>query len=288
MFEKIKEDFYESLIKSIKARKKFLKLTQEDMLRDPKRVSKILNIHRDKNHPYLIGPSEYPRLNYLFLCKDNNSFKDKNDLFIDTKDFIKKCGNNYDEMLWGHIDWDKMFRDTITELSKLDESEELGELFEDTLVDYAPYANIKYEGLRSGCAKIFYSEDEKDMAKQYAIIWAHLRHGSGLFKQTFYEKFSGKTLKEFDKEFSEFISKYLEKRKPNDYSLGLQVCMIHKNISGYEAKWRSIDGVQWDDVSDEESGLAKLLREYVYNGRNYIKKLEECQQKFDALHVDIQ
>ncbi len=219
-----------------------------------------------------------------------------------TEYYEKKNGINYDKMLWGHINWDKMFQNVITELSELyipeglkelsentlidntevselNSLEDFGKLFEETLVDYVPYVNIKYENL--------HSEEDRKRVRQDAIEWVHLRHGSGLFKQTFYEKFSGKNLQEFDKRFFEFISEYLEKRKPNDYSIGSLVRKMHISISKYEAEWHSIDGVQQDDVSDEESDSEKLFREYVDNVRNNIKKLEEYQQKFDALHVDI-
>ncbi len=287
MFEEIRKEFYESLAKSIKDRRKSLKIIREEILPDPRRVTKIENITRDAHHPYLIGRDEYPRLIWLFRSKDFKEFKEKDVTTTDAEILRKECGRNYDEMLWGHIDWDKMFKDIITELSESNSSENLGKLFEDTLADYVPYAKTKYDGLYPECAKIYFPPDERERKRQDAIKWVHLQHGSGLFKQTFYEKFSCKTLQEFDKKFSEFISKYLEERKPNNYSLSSQVRAMRINISGYEAKWQSLDGVRYGYMSDEESGLEKLLREYINNGQQYMKELEEYQQKFDALHVVI-
>lgn len=287
MFEEIQKNFYESLVKSMKDRKKFLKLIRDDILSDPARVSKILNITRDAHHPYLIGKNEYPRLIYLFLCKDHDSFKKEDILNVEIKKLREKCGNNYDKMLWEHIDWDKMFQDVITELSKFDISEEPGKTFEKTLVDYIPYAVIKYDELPFNYPRIFIFPVEKEQKRRDAIEWVHLRHGSGLFKQTFYKRFSGKTLLEFDKEFPEFISDYLHERKPNPYSLGSQAYNTLKNISGYVAYWASLDEVQYSDISDKKSDLVKLLEEYIKNGREQIQKFEKYQKDFDVFHIDI-
>lgn len=287
MFEEVKATFYMSLAKSIKKRKEILKLKRDDILPDPTRVSRIVKHIRNEHYPYLIGKGEYPYLNYLFLCKDHDSFIKEDVLNIEAEQHIKKFGNNYDEMFWGHIDWDKMFQDVIAELLKLDISEGFGKMFEDTLVDYVPYAVIRYDELPFEYARIYIFPDERDIKRRDAVKWVHLRHGSELFKQIFYEKFGGKNLCDFDKKFSEFISDYLEKKKPNDYSLGLQAYNVFKNVSGYSAQWQHFAEVQYSDISDEKSDLAKLLREYMDNGQEQIKKLEKFQQDFDAFQINI-
>lgn len=287
MFKKTKDSFYQSLGKSIEYRKKALNLKRDDILKDERRVSKIVGAKRNKHYPYLICRGEYPRLYYLFLCEDYNSFINENDFNIETEELIKKCGGNYDKMLWGHIDWDKMFLDVITELSEFGITEDMGKLFADTLIDYAPYANIRYDELPYKYARIWIPPNEEEKKRQAAINWVHLRHGSRLFKQTFYEKFSGKTLREFDKEFSEFVSDYLEKRKPNEYSLGLQAYNFHKTISRTAAYWQSRDGVRYGYMSDGEVKLEPLFKNYYNNGREQMKAFEEYQKKFDEFHIDI-
>lgn len=54
----------------------------------------------------------------LFLCEDHNSFieeKKREDERRAEKKLKSKKGRNYDKMLWGHIDWDEMFRNVIAE-----------------------------------------------------------------------------------------------------------------------------------------------------------------------------
>lgn len=297
MFEKTKDSFYQSLGESIKNRKKALGLIRKKILKDERRVSRIIHGIRNEHYPYLICRSEYPHLNLLFQCESKNDFIFKNDLIIDTKEFVEKCGKiNCDEMLWGHINWDKMFQDVITELSELLESSELSELksseelvklFKDTLVDYVPYAGIRYDELPHEYGRIFIPLDEKKEKRKNAIERVHLRHGSELFKQTFLERFSGKKLREFDKEFLDFVSDYLNKRKPNDYSLGLQAYNFHKSISRIAIRWQSLAEVQYVDMPVKKSNFQILLEEYIKYGREQMKELEKYQQKFDAFHVDI-
>lgn len=287
MLEKSKNFFYRSLSKSIRTRKKDLGLKRDDILFEPTRVSKIVNNTRNKHHPHLIGGGEYAYLNYLFLCESHEAFINENILNTPLGMHEKKNGKNYDKMLWGHINWDKMFRYVIVELLKLDSSEELEKMFEDTLIDYVPYAAIKYEELNPEYGKVYIFPNERKKIRYDAIKWVHLRHGSGLFKQTFYKRFSGKTLREFDKEFFEFISDYLEKRKPDGYSLGLQAYNYHKTVSSIAAYWQSLDEIQYSDASDEKSDFQTLLEEYMENGREQMRKLGEYQQKFDNLHIDI-
>ena len=283
MFKKIKDSFYESLSESIKNRKEVLGLKRKEILLERTRVSKIVKNRRNEHHPHLIGKGEYHYLIYLFLKQDHDSFIEEHILEKTDDELIKNCGNNYDVMLWGHIDWDTMFRDVITELSELGISEDLGMLFEDTLVDYAPYAAIRYDKLDPEYAKIYISPDEKKEERQNAIERVHLGNGSELFKQTFLEKFSGKTLHEFDKAFPDFVSDYLKKRTPSEYSLGLQVHNFHINLSYFAAYWQNLPEVQYGDVDDKESDLQILLEEYIKNGREHMQKLVEYQQEFDKL-----
>lgn len=312
MFEEIKEKFYESLIESIKDRKKSLEVIRDDILPDPKRVTKILNIIRDAHHPYLIGRDEYPRLIYLFRCKNKDLFDKEDILNVEVKTLREKCGNNYDEMLWEHIDWDKMFQDVITELSKFVISEEakklkelkeqkelkkleeqkklvkLAVIFENALVDYVPYAAVKNEGLHPNYVKVCIFDDERERKRQDAIKWVYLRHGSSVFKQTFYKRFSGKTLHEFDKEFHEFVLDYLEEKNTKDYSLGKQTYSFHKSFSRIIIHWQELPEVKYGDVSDEKSDMYILLDEYRKYGMEHMKKLEEYQREFDKLHIDIE
>lgn len=287
MFEKTKDRFYESLAKSIRKRKEDLKLKRREILPEKTRVSKIVNATRNKHHPYMIGKGEYQYLIYLFLCKDHDSFEKLNIVKASDDELQEKCGYNYDKMLWGHIDWDKMLQDVITELSKFDISEKLGKSFEDTLVDYVPYAVIRYDELDPEYGPIWIPDDERAQKRKKAIERVHLEHGSELFKQTFLEKFSGKTLHEFDKEFPVFISDYLEKRLPNKYSFGLQAYNYHINLSKFAANWQNLPEVKYGDVSDKKSDLETLLKKYIDNGREQMKKLEKYQKAFDKLHIDI-
>lgn len=288
MFEETKEKFYKSLVGSIEKRKKSLYLIRDDILPDPKRVTNILKIRRDARHPHLIGRDEYPRLIYLFLCKDKDSFDSLDVLDRENLEKLReKCGNNYDKMLWEHIDWDKMFKDVIKELSEFDISEGLGKIFEKTLIDYVPYAATKDEELHPDYGRLFIFQDEKKRKRQDAIKWIHLRHGSELFKQTFYKKFSGKTLCEFDMEFHEFVSDFLKERKYNDFSFGSQTYEFHKTFSRIIIHWQELPSVKYGDVSDEKSDLEILLDEYYKYGREHMKKLEEYQQQFDKLNTDI-
>ena len=288
MFEEIQKEFYESLVESIKERKKNLKIKRDDILPDPKRITDIFKKKRDARHPYLIGRDEYPRLIYLFLCNDKKSFDNLGVLERENLEELKKnCDNNYDIMLWGPINWDKMFQDVITELSESDRSEGLGKIFEDTLEDYVPYAAIKYEGLHPDYAKKYIFPDDRERKRLDAIEWVHLRHGSRVFKLTFDKRFGGKTLYEFDKEFDEFVSDYLEERTAKDYSFGSQTYDFHKSYSRIVIHWQELPEIKYGDVPDKKSNLAILLDEYRKYGQEHMKKLEKYQQEFDKFHLDI-
>ena len=94
-------------------------------------------------------------------------------------------------------------------------------------------------------------------------------------------------MREFDKGFHEFVSDYLEKRKPNDFSLGLQAYNYHKSISRVAIHWQSLAEVQYGDIPDTKSDIETLYEEYLKNSREQMKKLEKFQQKFDNLHINI-
>lgn len=287
MFEKIKEDFYKSLAKSIKDRKDYLKLKRRFILTDPTRVSKITSATRNEHHPYLIGKKEYAYLYCLYLFDNDKSFLKEKTAFSSEDELIKKNGDNYDKMLWGHINWDKMFKDVITELSELDLSNSLGTLFEDTLTDYVPYAIIQYEKLHTDYAKVYIFPEDREKSRQDAIQWVHLRYGSVFFKKTFLEKFKGTTLKEFDNNFNKFVEDYLKGKKPTPYSLGLQARNLHINISGFSAYWQSRAESQYSNMYDKKSDLEKTITEYINNGQKQIYKLIKYQQDFDSFNIDI-
>lgn len=286
MFERTIDSFYKSLGRSIKRRKEALGLRRKDILNDEARVSKIVNGWHKEPHRYLIGRDEYPYLNYLFLCKDHKSFIENNQS-TDPKERAAKNGKNYDEMLWGHIDWDEMFRNAITELSEVDISEDIGKLFEDTLIDYVPYAVIRYDELCPEYARISIFSDERKETRQKAIERVHFGRGKEIFRNTFEKHFYGKTLFKFDDEFDDFISDYLKKIEPNVDSLGLQAYNFYKNLSKFVADWQSLPEVQYAEENDEKSDLKRLLEEYIKDGREHMQKLLKYQQKFDNLHIDM-
>lgn len=236
-FEVIINNFYKSLSDSIMSKKKSLHLKRDDMLPDPKRVTQITNKIRDEHHPCLISKRECAYLYYLYTKKDKDSFLKEDILIKDVDYHIKRNGDNYDKMLWYHINWNKMFKDTIKELSELDSSEKMGELFDDTLIDYVPYAVIKGDKLHPKYGRTYIFPEERRRKRENAIHRVHLQHGSDFFKQCFLEKFGGTTLDKFDKRFNEFVEYYLEKRKPSQYSFGLQAYNLYNNISGFASRW---------------------------------------------------
>lgn len=281
-------NFYKSLGKSIGERKKALKLKREDILYTPERVSKIVNGRFNKHYPYLIAKYEYEELLCLFLGNDEKSFLElKNTAIHEPEKFIKEAGRNYDKMLWGHIKWENLFKDTIEDLSKVDISTDLGRLFEATLIDYVPYAVIKYNELHPKDGKIYIFPEKREETRTEAIQRVYYKCGNKLFKQTFLENFTGKTLDKFYKKYVEFVEDYLKQKEPNPYSLGLQAYNLCKNISGYSAKWQSLEETQYND-SEEKTDLEKLLEEYLINEREQVKKLKRYQQRFDSLKVIIE
>lgn len=289
MFETIITNFYHSLSNSILKRKNDLDLTRDDILKDPTRVTDIISERRDKHHPYMIGRTEYKYLADLYRFDNKDDFLKKGLQNTDREIYANYKYDNYDQLLWGHINWEELFNNTITELSNLDSSNNFGELFENTLIDYVPYALIKYEKLNPKYARIYIPPDERAKERENAIYWVHLRYGSTLFKQIFLDKFKGaKNLNKFDEHFIEFVKVYLEKKiVPREHSLGYQAYDLHNSISTFRAYWESLVEVQYSDLFETSSDLEKLLRDYWENGVEQIRKLKQYQVAFDALNVDI-
>lgn len=296
--ENVINNFYKSLGKSIEERKRkeSLKLRREDILANPKRVTDIIKGKHNKHHPYLIGKYEYEELYCLFLSDDEKTFLENQKLARGNRDaFYKKIGNNYDKMLWEHIDWDVMLRDTIDTVSKMDISTDLGKLFEETLIDDVSYAVIKYDELAPGYAVVWIPLEERAGIRKKAIERVHLRCGHKLFKKIFMDNFLGKTLDKFDKNFVEFVKDYLEQKKPDQYSFGLQAYNLCKNISGFKVKWYTSEKAQYANVEEstgeeksineeeEKTESEKLLEDYIRDGYIQIEKLKEYQERFDSL-----
>lgn len=311
MLKKMKDVFYQSISKAINDKKKKFNLNPNEILNDGTRVSKIINSVHNAHYPYLISQTEYMYLIQLFLYNTEQEFKDAKILNTPEAELLKKCDNSFDKMLWDHIDWDKMFQDVIAILSETDivekqkELEELEKqekpkkwkeleelenqvrlikLFEKTLVDYAPYALIRYDELPFDYARIFIFPEERAEKRKKAIERVYLRHGSETFKQSFLKKFSGKTLREFDKGFYRFISDYLEKKIPDKYSLGLQAYEAHLSHSKFVVRWKEFLNVEFEDTDDEKS---ILLRKYIKSNQEHMLELAEYQQEFDNLLIDI-
>lgn len=290
LFERTIDKYYKSLGETINNRKKKLKLKREYILNDVKRVTYIVNGYHDEHHPYLIGKSEYDILYGLFLSDRQIAFFDNKDVAIsEPKKFKKKISGNYDKMLWGHIDWDMMLRDTIDTLSQMDISTDLGKLFDETLIDDVLYAVNKYDELAPGCAVVWIPAEERAEIRKKAIERVHLRCGHERFKKIFMDNFSGKTLDKFDRYFAEFVKTYLEQKKPDQYSFGLQAYNLCKNISGFKAKWYSSEKVQYANVKkntgeeEEKTESEKFLEDYIHDGQIQIDKLKEYQNRFDSL-----
>lgn len=277
MFEKTIDLIYASIATAIKGKKRELKLKRNDILDIPRRVTDIVHNKHNIHHPYLIGKYEYEALYSLFISNDKNSF-------LENK---KREFDNYDEMLWQHIDWDIIFKSTITELSTLDLSNELGRIFDSTLIDHVPYAVIKYDELHPNYGRTYISPEERKKERENAIYRVYLRHGNKVFEQTFLEIFTGCTLNKFDIHFNEFVTEYLKKKKVQPYSLGLQAYNLHKNLSIFKAYWQSLDEVQYNDMYNTPSDFSKKLEEYLGNGREQLQKLKKYQQEFDSFDVEI-
>ena len=277
MFEKTIDLIYESIGASINEKKRELKLKRKDILDIPRRVTDIVKNNHNIHHPYLIGKYEYDALYSLYISEDKKSFFENK----------KKVFDNYDKMLWQHIDWDIIFKSTITELSTLDLSNELGRIFDSTLIDHVPYAVIKYDELHPNYGRTYISPEERKKERENAIYRVYLRHGNKVFKQTFLEIFTGCTLNKFDIHFNEFVTEYLKKKKVQPYSLGLQAYNLHKNLSIFKAYWQSLDEVQYSDMYKTPSDFSKKLEEYLRNGREQLQKLKKYQQEFDSFDVEI-
>ena len=129
--------------------------------------------------------------------------------------------------------------------------------------------------------------DERNEKRQKAIERVHLGRGKEIFRDTFKEHFSGKTLFRFDEAFDKFISDYLKKSKPNADSLGWQAYNFYKNLSKFVSDWQGLPDVQYAEENDEKSDLERLLEGYIKDGREHMQKLLRYQQEFDNLHIDM-
>jgi len=296
MLEKTINVFYESLIKSIKCKKEKLQLDSKEILDDFQRVKQILGNYRKGRHRYLIGTNEYIYLNDLYTAKNRNDFLRNgalsrclasHDEELAKKEIAErnKTGN-YDVMLWGHIKWKRFFGLLILELSEIDASEKLGKLFEDTLVDDAEYATIRYDELHKRYGKIYIFPEDRKRIKAKAIQRVHFQEGYKGFKKFFDEKFKGETLRGFDGKFIKVVEEYLDSKTPDENSFGLRAYQNSKIIARVGAEWQDKPSVQYGDMYDEEvPGEVKLLERYMADIREQLYKEEEYQSEFDKLNL---
>lgn len=282
MFETILTDFYHSLADSIKERKKALGLKRYDILNDPTRLTDIISKKRDKHHPYMIGRMEYKYLSDLFRFDNKDDFFSQGLLNTNRETYSNYKYDNYDQLLWGHINWDEMLRKVIDELSEETIPESLKSPFEETLIDYVPYAMVKNKGIHPKYAKIYFFPEDIQERRTKAINWVHLSNGNSFFKSAFLKKFSGKTLKKFDEKFIEFITDYLVAKKPQKNSLGLQAYNLRINASGYIAFMQSRIECQYKDIYYEEAKQYELLEKYEKNVYRLINEFEQIQSKFQS------
>lgn len=276
------EYFYDSLSKSIKNRISELKVTRQEVLQlDPTRVTDIVKNRRDKKHPYLLGEREYHQIYNIFLFNtkeevanqvlDNDKFMEEIEVYgLDNetgkKGVIKKKKfidlNNYDDMLWGHIDWEELFLCVLEDIQALNVDDELYKIFEKSLLDYVPYAidcahfessdtnpfsnfflseppvyaPIEVESLLTGELKIenelvFGNEifNQLEENKRKSIDWVYLRGKSAIIsklKNKFLTAFSGKRLQKFDRKFDSFLLGFMTRltvdKLPKHNSFGMK------------------------------------------------------------------
>ncbi|MDN2454121.1 hypothetical protein [Lactobacillus sp. UCMA15818] len=289
-FKKTIEYFYNSLADSIGKRIKQLGVTREDVLHsDPTRVTDIVKNRRNKNHPYLIGEREYSKIYNIFKFNTKEEVSKQglnhNEFIKEVKEFgrDKKTGkmktikkkkffdpNNYDNMLWGHIDWEKLFLCIMEDIQALDSDDELHKVFEQSLLDYVPYsidyadyeisdsnpfsnfflakppvyAPIEVESLLTGKLEIendlvFGDEifNQLEDNKRKAIDWVYLKEKSAIIrklKNEFLAVFSGKRLQKFNQKFDffllEFMSRLTADKLPKHNSFGIQAYNYMKEL----------------------------------------------------------
>ena len=173
-----------------------------------------------------------------------------------------------------------MLRKVIKELSEETIPESLKNLFEETLIDYVPYAMVKNKDMHPKYAKIYFFPEDIQERRTKAINWVHLSNGNSFFKSAFLKKFSSKNLKKFDENFIEFITAYLVAKKPQKYSLGLQAYNLRINASAYIAFMQSKIEYQYKDIHSKEAEQYELLENYEKNVYRLINEFEQIQSKF--------
>lgn len=128
--------FYESLSNSIKGKKESIGVTRNRIMpSDPNRVTQVTKNKRNKSYPYLIGVSELFRFNKLYKYESKDEWDEAD---FDGKEF--EDDYNYDEMLWGHINWMELYSYVIEDIKNMDSSSKISKLFFYSLLDYVPYA----------------------------------------------------------------------------------------------------------------------------------------------------
>ncbi len=261
--------YYASLSASIENRISTLKLKRKHVLpTDPSRVSKIKNNTRSKKHPYLIGTKEYKWINLIFMM--NN----KEDIIQAIRHYDEASvgeglvslhedsdSMNYDDLLWGHIDWEKLYVIILEDLNNIPKASELGSAFMDSLLDYVPFAIdvAHYEYIDKNHASSFF-ESELQPYYEYevcletseiaharelvhgdemriiykenysrAVEWVFMRDKISIvrrLKETFLNHFRGKRLQKFDHKFEnmlkDFMFSIIKEKMPSNSSFGLQ------------------------------------------------------------------
>ncbi|WP_270290016.1 hypothetical protein [Enterococcus casseliflavus] len=288
-FQRTIDYFYESLSQSIAKRIKKLGVTRDEVLPDPTRVTAIIKNRRTKKHPYLIGEREYNNLYNLFKFDTREEVARQeldNDNFVEVVEEYgvdRKTGkrgiiqkekfvdpNNYDDMVWGHIDWEKIFNCILEDIQKLDYDDELNVAFRHTLLNYVPFAidsanfevadnnhfsdffmkeppvyfPIEVESPMTGEIEIqselvFGDEifNQLEQNERKAIEWVYIKNKSQLIdrlKEAFLSDFKGKRLQKFDRHFNYFLLNimysFITENEPKTGSFGLQAYNYMKDI----------------------------------------------------------
>lgn len=282
IFLKTIDMFYKSLSTAIKNRVDKLGLTREEVFsNNPKRVTEIIKNKRTKKHPYLIGEREYRWLYRIFLYESSEEINihviDNSDYFETVEEYKgdKKTGrnklvtsqkyvdrNNYDKMLWEHINWDSMYETILEDIQNLDEKYKVYRDFNLSLLDYVPYAidyadyengetnpfsnffmveppvyrSVKVDSpfsneLESGEELVFGDEifNQFEQNKLRAIDWVYKKNKAEIqntIKERFLKEFSGQKLQKFDRKFDGFLkeimTEIIEKKVPIKTSFGMQ------------------------------------------------------------------
>lgn len=279
--------YYKSLSKEILNRKTELGLKRYEILNDSNRVTDITkNSERTSSHPNMISKEEHRLLYDLFLYENRKDFISEGVLSVGI-DTIKM---NYDKMLWEHINWEEMYKKFIEELKSLPANEKLKKQFNYALIDYVPFARIYFNDFHPEFGKTWVSKKERDEIYDQAVEWVFLRYGYKKFKKFFLSYFSGKTLNKFNDNFLKFTTDFLDNKKPNDFSFGLSVYKQCKEISYFVVLLQSFDEYKYEEmykeIPSETSEKINLLKNYISERENNLKKLERNQQQFDTVFKD--